>query len=125
MEIQGKIKLIDEVKTYGSNGFRKREIVLTTEEQYPQHILVEFIQDRCELLNAFQVGEQVKISINIKGREWVNPQGESKYFNSIQGWRIEKQQQEEAQQDIPPVPPVEAFEPADTVQEEDYDDLPF
>ena len=124
MEIQGKIKLIDEVKTFGTNGFRKREMVLTTEEQYPQHILVEFIQDRCELLNDFQAGDQVKISINIKGREWINPQGESKYFNSIQGWRIEKQQ-EEAPGDMPPVPPPDAFEPADTLQEEDFDDLPF
>ncbi|MCB0375427.1 MAG: DUF3127 domain-containing protein, partial [Sinomicrobium sp.] len=48
MEIQGKIKMIDEVKTYGANGFRKREMVVTTEEQYPQHILVEFVQERCE-----------------------------------------------------------------------------
>ncbi len=124
MEVQGKIKMIDEVKTYGNNGFRKREIVVTTEEQYPQHILVEFIQDRCELLDAFQVGQQVKISINLKGREWVNPQGETRYFNSIQGWRIENVQ-EEAPQEMPPVPPVEAFEPADKLKEEDYDDLPF
>jgi len=42
MEIQGIIKMIDETKTYGNNGFRKREVVITTEEQYPQHILVEF-----------------------------------------------------------------------------------
>lgn len=124
MEVQGKIKMIDETKTYGSNGFRKREIVVTTEEQYPQHILVEFIQDRCDLLDPFQVGQQVKISINLKGREWVNPQGETKYFNSIQGWRIETVQEETAQ-GMPPVPPAEAFEPADTTKEEDYDDLPF
>jgi len=52
MEIAGKIKWIDETKTYGTNGFRKREVVVTTEEQYPQHILVEFIQDKCDLLNA-------------------------------------------------------------------------
>ena len=50
MEIQGRIKLIDETKTYGSNGFRKRELVITTEEQYPQHLLVEFIQDKTDLL---------------------------------------------------------------------------
>jgi hypothetical protein len=41
MEITGKIKQIDETKEYGSNGFQKRELVLTTEEQYPQHILIE------------------------------------------------------------------------------------
>ena len=90
MELQGKIKLVGETQTFGSNGFRKREVVLTTEEQYPQSILVEFVQDKCDLLNSYQVGQQVKISINLRGREWVNPQGETKYFNSIQGWRIER-----------------------------------
>ena len=49
MEIQGRIKLIDETKTYGTNGFRKRELVVTTEEQYPQHILVEFVQDSSDI----------------------------------------------------------------------------
>ena len=124
MEIQGTIKLIDETKTYGNNGFRKRELVLTTEEQYPQHILVEFVQDKTDLLNNFNVGQKVKISINLRGREWTNPQGETKYFNSIQGWRIETLE-EEVPQGMPPTPPMEAFEPADDLSEEEYDDLPF
>lgn len=123
MEIQGTIKLIDETKTYGNNGFRKRELVLTTEEQYPQHILVEFVQDKTDLLNNFNPGQQVKISINLRGREWTNPQGETKYFNSIQGWRIESLQEETP--GISPTPPMEAFEPADDLSEEEYDDLPF
>ncbi|WP_340199692.1 DUF3127 domain-containing protein [Ascidiimonas sp. W6] len=123
MEVQGKIKLVDETKTYGNNGFRKREMVVTTEEQYPQHIMIEFVQDKCDLLNNFQVGQNVKVSINLRGREWVNPQGETKYFNSIQGWRIENLQ--EQAQGIPEVPPADAFEPATDFKEEDYDDLPF
>jgi hypothetical protein len=80
MEVQGKIKLIDETKTFGNNGFRKRELVITTEEQYPQHIMIEFVQDKTELLNNFQVGQNVKVSINLRGREWTNPQGEVKLF---------------------------------------------
>ncbi|XLS28815.1 DUF3127 domain-containing protein [Flavobacteriaceae bacterium M23B6Z8] len=123
MEVQGKIKLIDETKTYGNNGFRKREMVVTTEEQYPQHIMIEFVQDKCDLLNNFQVGQNVKVSINLRGREWVNPQGETKYFNSIQGWRIENLQ--EAAPGGAEVPPADAFEPATDFKEEDYDDLPF
>ena len=125
MEIQGKIKLIDETKTFGNNGFRKREVVITTEEQYPQHILVEFVQDKCDLLNKHKVGETVKISINLRGREWTNPQGEVKYFNSVQGWRIETLQADQGDSGIPPVPPIEAFEPAEELNEEDHDDLPF
>lgn len=125
MEVQGTIKLIDETKTYGSNGFRKREVVLTTDEQYPQHLMIEFVQDKTDLLNNFQAGQQVNISINLRGREWVNPQGETKYFNSIQGWRIELVQAGENAGNMPPVPPMEAFEPAENLKEEDYDDLPF
>ncbi|SDL69391.1 DUF3127 domain-containing protein [Kriegella aquimaris] len=125
MEVQGKIKAIGETQTFGNNGFRKREVVVTTEEQYPQHIMVEFVQDKTDLLNNFNVGQQVKISINLRGREWTNPQGETKYFNSIQGWRIENLQTETASGSIPPVPPSEAFEPADNLNEEDHDDLPF
>ncbi|MCZ6593545.1 MAG: DUF3127 domain-containing protein [Bacteroidetes bacterium] len=124
MEIQGKIKMIDETKTYGSNGFRKREMVITTEEQYPQHIMVEFVQDKTDLLNDFQAGQTVKISINLRGREWVNPEGETKYFNSIQGWRIENLETA-ASQDMPPIPPADTFEPATDFNEEDHDDLPF
>lgn len=124
MEIQGKIKMIDETKTYGNNGFRKREMVITTEEQYPQHILVEFVQDKTDLLNNYQVGQNVKVSINLRGREWVNPQGETKYFNSITGWRIESAEQA-VSGDMPPMPPEDAFEPVNDLNEDDHDDLPF
>ena len=125
MEVQGKIKMIDDTKTFGSSGFRKREVVVTTEEQYPQHILVEFVQDKCDLLDKFQVGQPVKIGVNLRGREWVNPHGETKYFNSIQGWRIENLASEAPGAGIPPVPPAEQFEPAKNLNDEDFDDLPF
>ncbi|WP_306353385.1 DUF3127 domain-containing protein [Flavobacterium sp. '19STA2R22 D10 B1'] len=124
MEVTGKIKMIDETKTVGAGGFRKRELVVTTEEQYPQHILVEFVQDKCDLLNNYKVGEPVKVSINLRGREWVNPQGETKYFNAIQGWKVEKLQSEAPSQ-MPPMPAADAFEPASNFKEEDHDDLPF
>jgi len=88
MEIQGTIKMCGETKEFGSNGFRKRELVITTDEQYPQHILIEFVQDKCDLLNNFNLGQRVSVGINIQGREWTNPLGETKYFNSIQGWKI-------------------------------------
>ncbi len=126
MEVSGKIKWLDETKTYGNNGFRKREVVVTTEEQYPQHILVEFIQDKCDLLNSFQLGQSVKIGINLRGREWVNPQGETKYFNSIQGWRIEAMGAPTSDApDMPPMPPASAFESAPEQDNEVEDDLPF
>ena len=73
--IEGIIKSISETQTFGANGFRKRELIVTTNEQYPQHILIEFVQDKCDTLENYQVGQGVKVSINVKGREWINPQG--------------------------------------------------
>ncbi len=141
MEVSGRIKMIDETKAFGANGFRKREVVITTDEQYPQHIMIEFTQDKCDLLNTYTVGEPVKVSINLRGREWVNPQGETKYFNSIQGWRIEKAGAEAPQQGYQQAPqgynqapqgysqaPAannDRFEPATGFKEEEHDDLPF
>ena len=127
MEITGKIKWIDEVKTYGSNGFRKREIVITTQEQYPQNIIIEFVQDKCELLDSYQIGQDVRIGINLRGREWVNPEGQTKYFNSIQGWRIDQLDQGTGNDEsIPTQKPFETTE-LDTNQNdnEEEDDLPF
>jgi translation initiation factor IF-3 len=125
MEVSGKIKVLNETQTFGNNGFRKREVVVTTEEQYPQMIMVEFIQDKCDLLDSFKVGEDVKININLRGREWINPEGVAKYFNSIQGWRIEKIQGETSTDNVPPVETIEAFEPADKTTDEEPDDLSF
>jgi hypothetical protein len=126
MEVQGKIKVVGETQTFGSNGFRKREVVVTTEEQYPQDIMIEFVQDKTDLLNAYTVGQNVKISINLRGREWTNPQGEVKYFNSIQGWRVESLEAAAAgSPDMPPMPPVDAFEPATDLDSKEHDDLPF
>ena len=88
MEVVGKIKFIDTTKEVGTT-FKKRDIAVTTDEQYPQHILLQFVQDKCDLLNGYKVGESVKIDINLRGREWTNPQGETVYFNTLQGWRIE------------------------------------
>lgn len=126
MEVSGKVKVIN-AEQQVSASFKKRELVVTTDEQYPQHILIEFTQDKCDLLNNYTTGEPVKVSINIRGREWVSPQGETKYFNSIQGWRIEKLQAAApaAAPQMPPMPAAEAFAPATDFKEEEHDDLPF
>lgn len=122
MEVQGKIKKIGETKTYGNNGFQKREMVLTTEEQYPQHLLIEFVQDKTNMLDNYQVGDQIKVGINLRGREWTSPQGEVKYFNSISGWRIDRLGGGQPQGEN--IPPFDEYDPTDG-PDEDHDDLPF
>lgn len=124
MEVTGKVKVVG-AEQQVSPTFKKRELVVTTDEQYPQSIMIEFVQDKSDLLNTVAVGENVKVSINLGGREWVNPQGETKYFNSIKGWRIEKLQTEVPSAAMPPMPPAEAFAPATDFKEEEHDDLPF
>ena len=123
MDVTGRIKKIDETKEYGSNGFKKREIVITTDDQYPQHILIEFVQDKCELLDSYQIGQDVKIAFNLRGREWVNPEGVAKYFNSLNGWRIEAAQSSTP----PPMTPPADMEQVDpnTADSNEADDLPF
>ncbi|MGH2665249.1 DUF3127 domain-containing protein [Flavobacterium sp.] len=123
MEVTGRIKVVNPTQDV-SASFKKREVVITTDEQYPQHIMIEFTQAKVDDLNSYQAGEQVKVSINLRGREWVNPQGETKYFNSIQGWRIERVQAQSAAPS-PAMPAAEAFEPATNFKEEEHDDLPF
>ncbi|MGV9003045.1 DUF3127 domain-containing protein [Flavobacterium sp.] len=124
MEILGKVKVVG-AEQQVSPTFKKRELVVTTDEQYPQSIMIEFVQDKSDLLNTIAIGENVKVSINLGGREWVNPQGETKYFNSIKGWRIEKLQSEAPAAGMPPMPAAEAFAPATNFNEEEHDDLPF
>lgn len=89
MEITGKIRNISEIITFGS-GFQKREFVLLTDETYPQPINIEIMGDKIDILDPYNEGDNVSVGINIRGREWVSPMGETKYFNSIVAWKIQK-----------------------------------
>ena len=89
MEIQGRIKQIFATESVGQNGFQKRDVVITTNGQYPQDIIIQFAQGNCALLDNLQIGQIVKIHFNLQGREWTSPQGEVKYFNTVVGWKIE------------------------------------
>lgn len=125
MELQGTVKKISDIQTFAS-GFQKRELVLLTEEQYPQPINIEFLQEKVDLLNSVKEGEKVKIHINIRGREWTSPQGEVKYFNSINGWRIEKDAASNFNEPTQAAPATSA--PASNENpfaDDEDDDLPF
>ncbi len=90
MEIQGKLlEIFDEMQV--NDRFKKREFVIEYADnpQYPEYIKLECIQDKCNILDNFKIGQDVTISINLKGRKWTDPKGEVKYFNTLQAWRIE------------------------------------
>jgi hypothetical protein len=89
MEVIGKIEFLGADEQV-SASFVKRDVVVTTDEQYPQSILIQFVQDKTDLLDTYKVGDEVEIGVNLRGRKWTNQQGEDKYFNTIQGWRIKK-----------------------------------
>lgn len=88
MEVKGIVKLVVETE-HVSDKFKKRDLVVTTQEQYPQHILIQFVQDAVSKLDGIIEGQEVEVGVNLKGRQWQSPQGEVRYFNTIQGWRID------------------------------------
>lgn len=97
MEISGKIIVLNETESVGTKEFKKRLVVVQTDEQYPQTIPVEFTQDKTSLLNNFNIGDFVKIGINLRGAEW-----KGRYFANINGWKIDKAESSlTAQQQMP------------------------
>lgn len=89
MEVIGKIEFLGVDEQVGAS-FVKRDVVVQTSEQYPQSILIQFVQDKTDLLDPYKLGDEVEVSVNLRGRKWTNPQGEDKWFNTIQGWKIKK-----------------------------------
>lgn len=119
MKITGKIHLIKDMQTF-SEKFAKRDFVIeyTDNPMYPQHILFQVINKKCSLLDSFQVGQMVDVEFNLRGRSWISPSQEVKYFNSLEAWRIEASDQQPAPTPQPSPQPIEEAEVVG-------DDLPF
>lgn len=124
MNIKGKIlELKDTVQV--KETFRKREFVVEYSEnpQYAEFIKFELIQDKCDLLDDLKIGQDVDVYFNLRGRKWTDPQGEVKYFNSLQAWRIDPVTSTPAQDNEDPGSTQEpAWLNGDDGEE---DDLPF
>jgi len=130
MEIKGIIKKISETVQI-SDRFRKREFVVeySNNPDYPQPLQFELVQDRCELLDPFQEGQEVEVHFDLRGREWTSPQGQVKYFNSLQAWKLVSEQDEVK----PSTEDIQNSEKSEPLQQEKpgwldsdaADDLPF
>jgi len=89
MDVTGILKVKSNTQQV-SDKFKKREFVITdNSSQYPQHISFQLVQDKCAIIDQYNVGDEIKVHFNLRGREWTSPQGEIKYFNSLEAWRIE------------------------------------
>ena len=126
-KFQGKIKVINDTQEI-SEKFKKREFVVTdTSSMYPQDVMFQSVQDKCAMLDGYSVEDEVEVSFNLRGREWTSPQGEVKYFNTLDAWRIEKVGQGMPQggpsdMNLNPVP---ASAPSASTEAAEDDDLPF
>ena len=90
--ISGKIKFVDEVREFGNNGFRKHQVVVETGDgRWDNPIPVDFTKENIELSKDLQVGDQVKIESRINGREWQGKDGVTKWFTSVTGFKITKE----------------------------------
>lgn len=125
--ITGTIRQIGKVQDV-SASFRKRELIITEPSgQRPQHIPIEFTQDRCGMLDGFNPGDEVTVTAFVKGREWTGKDGVTKFFLSLGGNRIERAGAGAPAGGGAPVsrsvpPPTAADMP---VAGDDGDDLPF
>jgi hypothetical protein len=89
MNTQGKVVAISQTIQV-SDSFKKRDFVLEIAEnpQYPQFVKFDLIQDKCELFDKIKVGQTIDVQFNLNGRKWTDPNGEDKYFNSLQAWKV-------------------------------------
>lgn len=134
MQLNGIIKVIKPIQQVSAT-FQKREFVIETQEQYPQTISLELHGDRVDIIETFTEGQEVECHINLRGREWVNPQGETKYFNTIVCWKIQlpntasapQPQGQRSPSTAPIIPPAneQQFMPGSNSDENQEDDLPF
>jgi len=116
MQLTGTLKVKKDEQTV-NDRFKKREFVITdNSSQYPQHISFQLTQDRCSLLDSVNVGDTITVNFNLRGREWTSPQGEVKYFNTLEAWKLDRNAQGSSQ----PAEQIENYSAPD-----DKDDLPF
>jgi len=128
MEVSGNLKIVRETQQI-TDKFRKREFVVATNEQYAQFITMELQGDNCDIIDAYAEGEEVVVSINLRGRSWVNKDGEEKFFNTLVAWKIQRANStnppsNQAQTQTSPQEFKQANEPNSFVDGDD-DGLPF
>jgi len=83
LTVTGTIKVIGSTEQV-SEKFKKRLLVVTTDDKYPQDIPIDFTQDNVDILDKVEIGQVVTVNINLRGNEW-----KGKYYLNAQGWKLE------------------------------------
>ena len=81
--MEGTVKVIEATQTF-SSGFSKRELVITTEDKYPQDVKFECTKEKIEQVDRLKEGDRVKVSFNIRGNEY-----KGRYYVNLQAWKVE------------------------------------
>ena len=89
LEVEGNVHFKSELEFIGANQLKKQILVVETEGQYPQKLPIYFIKDKTDLLNNIQVGQKVKVSVNIRGNEYTDRENKTRYGLNFQGWKVE------------------------------------
>lgn len=86
-KVSGVVHLIEETKTYGSKGFRKRLVVLEQENgSFTNYIPIEFIRDTCDAVDDMNLGDEIEVVYRLSGRRWQRDEAsEVKFFLSAEG----------------------------------------
>ena len=110
-----------------TDTFKKREFVVEmVDGAYTQLVKFQMVQNNCEKLDGFNEGDEVKVTFNLRGREWTSPQGEVKYFSTLDAWKIDSQTGTSVQQAAPASAPTNIPSPTDAPPAaQSNDDLPF
>jgi single-strand DNA-binding protein len=89
MEVSGKLIYKGETQQV-TEKFAKRDIVIETQENYPQQIKLELHQDRTDLIDVYNLEEIITISFNLRGRSYQDKNGVTQYANTLQAWSIKR-----------------------------------
>lgn len=89
MQLSVKIHSIGQTQQI-TDTFSKREFIVETQEEYKQYLTLQVIKDKCDVLNNYKKGDEIEVSLNLKGRLWTNKEGVEVAFNTLECWRITK-----------------------------------
>ena len=127
MKITGKVfKIFDTQRI--SDTFSKREFVLEYADNpmYPQLCIFQCVGKNLGILDTIKPSQSVEVSFNLRGREWIAPSGEKRYFNSLEAWKVTPVVGTDETMEVQQNQKTKEKDPEVTLAElEDGDDLPF